>query len=479
MKSMRFLPLVVVAVLLAAGCGGGSAVSTGSSADEVAGLVPASTPLLIAFETDPESEQWGQADALLDKFPGREQLFDKLQEELGQEGLQVERDLVPALGDETYVAVLGFEDEGGDAVVLTQPRDEAKLSQLLEKSDEPLVTREVDGWTLVAESEAVLDRFTAAGEKLDGAAWFADAQARVDEAGLVTLFANGQGIRDAVRESLPAGCELPDSIGNLDYAAGLLAAEDDGVRFRLAASGDGVQELLEGESMLSNVPAGAFAYLGAPGFDSSLFDFSGQAGCAADTPAVPDLNMFGIKADGLADLFAGGFAFYAKSGTIIPEVTLLLSPEDEAKAVKLLDDLVESLAEWGDLEVQHRQIGGIDVRSVALGPVTLLWGAGNGKVVVTTSPAGFDALTGADDGLEDDADFRAAREAAGLGDSDEVFVYVDLQELIQLAEVIAGLSNESVPPEVQENLEPLEDLLVWADRSDPNDVEVGAFLTIR
>ncbi len=60
-----------------------------------------------------------------------------------------------------------------------------------------------------------------------------------------------------------------------------------------------------------------------------------------------------------------------------------------------------------------------------------------------------------------------------------MFVYLDLQELIELAEVLAGLSNQSVPADVLENLEPLESLLVWGDLSDPNDVEAGAFLAIR
>ena len=45
--------------------------------------------------------------------------------------------------------------------------------------------------------------------------------------------------------------------------------------------------------------------------------------------------------------------------------------------------------------------------------------------------------------------------------------------------MLAGLRNQSVPPDVLENLEPLDTLLVWGDLSDPNDVEAGAFLAIR
>ena len=480
MKTMRLLPLLAGALLLVAGCGGGAAVSTGSSADEVAGIVPASVPLLLAFETDPDSAQWQQASDLLDKFPGRERLLDSLQKELGEEGLDLDQDVIPALGDETYVALLDFEDEGGDVVGLTQPRDEAKLNALLRKSDEPLVTREADGWTLIAKSEAVLDRFTAGGQTLADAAWFDDAQQRVEEEGLVTLFANGQAINDAVRKALPAGCELPASLANLEYAAGLLAAEDDGVRFKLAAAGQGVRELLQGESLLSHVPSGAFAYLGAAGFDSKLFNFQDQPGCNPAQNEVPDLgNILGVNAEGLSDLFTGGFAFYARGATIIPEATLLLSPKDEAKAVATLDKLAESLSAWGNIEVKHRQVGDVDARSLTFGPVTVLYGSGAGKVVVTTSPAGFDALREQDHGLEHDDDFNAARDAAGVGDGDDVFVYLDLQELIQVAEALAGFANENIPPDVSANLEPLDSFLAWGDLSNPNDVEFGAFLTIR
>ena len=476
---MRSIPLALAALLLAAGCGGGSALTSGSSASEVAGLVPASAPLLVALETDPESEQWQQADELLDKFPGRAKLVQELSSELSGEGLDLEDDILPALGDETYVVVLDFEDDGDNVVALTQPRDRAKFEALLQQSDEPLVTRDVDGWTAVAESEAVLDRFVAAGEKLEDAQWFRNAQERVEDEALVTLFANGAAIHDAIAESLPEGCELPDALGRLQYAASMLRAEDEGVRFTLAAAGDNVQQLLEGESLLSSVPAGVFAYLGSPAFDTSLFDFGDRPGCETDAPAVPDLDPLGLSIEGFADLFAGGFALSAKRGVLVPEITLLLAPEDEAKAVKLLDDLAESLSQWADLEVKRRQIGDVEARSVVLGPVTLFWGAGDGKVVVTTSPAGFDTLDGLDESLEDDDAFRSAREDAGVGDEDEVFAYLDLRELVDISLALAGLAGEEVPRDVQENLEPLDTFLLWGDLSNPNDVEVGAFLTIR
>ena len=63
--TMRIALFSVAAMLLVAGCGGSTNVSSGSSAGEVAGIVPADVSVLVAFETDRDSEQWQRADELL------------------------------------------------------------------------------------------------------------------------------------------------------------------------------------------------------------------------------------------------------------------------------------------------------------------------------------------------------------------------------------------------------------------------------
>ena len=160
----RFAAVTVLLVVALAGCGGSE--TTGSSAAEVAGLIPASAPLLIAFESDPESDQWQQADELLSKFPGKSKLIAELRSSAKEEGFDLDQDLLPALGDETYIVFLDFEEDGDNVLFLTKPRDKAKLQALLKESDEPSVTREIEGWTVVAGTDAVLDRFAADGEKL-------------------------------------------------------------------------------------------------------------------------------------------------------------------------------------------------------------------------------------------------------------------------------------------------------------------------
>ena len=483
MRSRLLLTLLAGALLVLPGCGGSSSsTSAGSVAAEVAGLVPASTPILISIETDPDSDQWQQADALLGRFPGRQRLLDEVGKGLAEEGVDFRGDILPALGDETYVAVLDFEE--GEVVGLTKPRDEQKLTELLRESESDAVTRQVNGWTLIADSEEVLDRFENASEKLEDADWFDAAQGRVEESALVTFYANGVAINDALTEVAPAGCDLPEAYGKLEYAAGTLVAEDDGLRVRVAAEGEGVEDLVQGESLLSQIPAGAFAYLGSPGFDTTQFSLGAQLRCALDSEdlgaGLPDVErQLGVSFDDLFELFAGGYGLYVRSGTIIPEVTLLLAPEEEARAVATMDELAEKVTALGGAKLERRQIGETDARELDLGPVTILYGAGDGKVVVSTGAAGFDSLSGEGAKLEDDAGFRDAGEAAGIGDSDDVFAYFDLSQLVELADQLAGLADQDLPPEVRSNLEPLTSFLAWGDLSDPNDVEFGAFLGIR
>ncbi len=468
------LLLLAALALLSAGCGG-SKNTAASDASEVAAIVPADVPLLLAFETDPESEQWRQADELLDRLPGKERLLDELRRGLAQEGISVEGDVLPALGDETYLVFLELDDEG-DVVLITKPREPAKLAELLREAHDPPETREVDGWTLIAEADDVLARFGEEGDRLDGSDWFEDATSLADEAALVTLYANGEALQEV---SAPSSCEAPEQPAQLDFAVGTLRTQDDGVRLLVEAAGEDAAELVGDETLLERVPARALAYLGAPAFDVAGLGLGAQLRCALDEADVADgERLLGVSYDDILDLFAGGFAFYAAPGLLIPEVTLLLEPKDEARAIATLDALADRAFSLIDAERETRRIGDVDARVLQLGPVSILYGAGDGRVVVTTAPAGFEALDDEGESLQDSERFRDARDAAGFGDEAQVYAYLDLQGLVQLVGTVAGLSDEGVPPEVQANLEPLRSFVAWGDVSDPDAPELGFFLEI-
>ncbi len=471
------LLLLAALALLSAGCGGNKNTAA-SDASEVAAIVPDDAPVLVSVETDPDSEQWRQAQQLLDRFPGKDALFAELSSELSQEGVSVEDDVLPALGDDTYLVFLDL-DEETDVVVITKPRDSQKLEELLRESDEPSETRVVDGWTLIAESDAVLDRFGEDGDRLDGSDWFATAQDRVEDPTLVTLFLNGTALQDASASSLPEGCEAPEAAGELDYLVGTLRAQEGGARLLVQTAGEGAADLVGDETLLAHVPARALAYIGVPSFDAAGLGLTGQLRCALDETDASDAErLLGVSYDDIVDLFSGGFAFYAAPGLLIPELTLVLEPEDDARAIQTLDGLAARVSALLRAETGTRRVGEIDARTVQVGPVTILYGAGDGRVVVTSAPDGLGALADDGDSLEDDERFRDAREAAGVGDDAQVNAYLDLNGLVDLIGTISAFSEEDVPAEVQANLEPLESLLAWSDVSDPDEPEFGLFLEI-
>ena len=113
-----------------------------------------------------------------------------LSDALGEAGLNWDDDVAPALGPELVVVL-----PGGSAqpVGLTQPDDEAKLEALLAKSDEKLVSREVEGWTAIAESEAALDAYEKSLDEglLSEQAAFTEAMAGLPEDALARFYVNG------------------------------------------------------------------------------------------------------------------------------------------------------------------------------------------------------------------------------------------------------------------------------------------------
>src|ERR1041384_3893835 len=156
--------LAAVALLLA-GCGGVQGTGTGAS-----DLVPASTPLYIAVDTDPGSSQWKTVDELGSRFPDKQKGVDALKRSLkNDDQLDWERDVKPALGKEMDFAWLDLQHGAQDFVLLTQPKDEGKFKQLIAKASasdpsNKAVYEKVRGWYVLAEKRSTIDRFKRASE---------------------------------------------------------------------------------------------------------------------------------------------------------------------------------------------------------------------------------------------------------------------------------------------------------------------------
>ena len=488
MRLRRLIPLLgcLAVVLGAAGCGSDEQSGLPGGAE----LVPAQTVLFVSINTDFDSGQWETAGNLLDKFPDGDKLRNMIFEGLADEGVDLDADVKPAVGPEVSVALLDAADEES-FVGFTQPRDEAKLRELLEKSDEELFFREVKGWTAFATDEKYLDALDVAtsGGSLASDARFAEAMGHVAEDALVRVYFNGPAAEGALTESAGVDLETLAELlpgGAVPWVSAAVSLEDGGGRLDGAVGFAGDPEGFVGPNYEANLPdvapAGALAYV-------SFKDLEGQMSRLRDAfsqvePEIErDIGRFesdiGVSLEeDIGPLLAGEGALYVRQGLFIPEVTLMLEVEDEAKAMAVLDDLVAGARKYLPLNAPRTvDIGGVEARQVDLEPpVSLVYAAFDGRLVVSTQRAGIAAIQEDGDRLSSDDRFQEALDAAGMPDETAGFAYVNLAEIIPYVLGLVG-AGENVPDEVSGNLEPLQSLVVYSTR-DGNTVEFSGFLAL-
>jgi hypothetical protein len=407
MTVRTLLAALAVTLLLATAAGCGAAQEAGDAAS----LAPASAKALAEIDGDLDSDQWQATRTLLSRFPDGGKLFDELPE-LGE-----------AIGDQ--IVVVALSDEKG--LALTQPDDAGKLRSLV--SEYHLVSREIEGWTAVAEDAATLDAYERAleGGTLDGDETYEAARSALPDDSLATLYARGE--------------------TKAEWTALALTAEDDG--FRLAgriktASADGLEAVDPGA--LSQVPGDALAVLAFGGGD-----FLSE---------LPD--TLGIDLAPIEDALSGGAVVWVRPGAPIPEVTAVL-PNADAVTLDLL-----AMAFTGSTP-EDTELEGQPAKRIAAGPVTITYADIDGRLVLTTGGSlGGTGQVGDIPGVQEGRE-KVGIEARGL-------VYVDVQRVASLLSLLGGLGE--VPPELTRNLEHV-DWLYAAYGGDGSEQEIGLFLAIR
>ena len=463
--------LLAGCLLAVTGCGG-SENTAASGGEGAASIVPKSAALYVSVDTDLDSDQVNQLEELLAKFPDRDKLFEEVQSGLAEEKLDWKTDVEPALGKTLDLAVLNLRRE--DAVGILKPGDEAKLKALLAKGDDKPVTRKVDGWTLIADDAATLDRFedARADGSLEDNARFQDAMAELPDEALAKLYVNGAAVTAAADEAGAAS----SSKNKLEAFAAALGAESSGLRLDGALKADLQDDLASVEpyepKLLEAAPKEAYAFLSGNGYGK----------VAESLKSVPGVytqlrQYLGIDADALAGLFEGEFALWVSKGIPIPEVTFLSEAKDGKDSLAAVDRLVRMVAASGSAERRTTEIDGVPATQVVVDGITITYAAFDGKVIVTTRPGAIADVRGGGDSLADDSTFQDAGKDADLGDSTFGFLYLNVPELVELVEGYAGLSGESIPPEVSRNLEPLGAFLLQAGGK-PEDLKLSAFLAI-
>jgi len=122
--------------------------------------------------------------------------------------------------------------------------------------------------------------------------------------------------------------------------------------------------------------------------------------------------------------------------------------------------------------------GGLDVKTLNFGPVTVRWAGFDGRVSLTTAPTGIADYRASGDKLGDNSAFKDALDAAGAPDKTNGLFFVNVADAMELAKSYAGLGGANLPPEVRENLKPLQSFVAFAT-SDGDLTKTTAFLEIK
>jgi hypothetical protein len=470
--TIRVMRSAFVAVLCAlalglAGCGSEDVTGGGESGAE---LLRAGALVYWESTTDPDSEQWNQTEELLRRFPDGDTWIRELRRSFESDTDVRWDEVKAALGDELIVAVYARSLAAGPNVVgLLDPEDPDETVALVKKLNESddegddVVTRVVDGWVVLSDREASIDAalkgegpalsgddgFQAAMDELPG-----DALSRVyfDAAAALDVF--GEADAETGRQLRMLGLD------DLDFGGAWAKAKDDGAELAFTLRGDGANRLLGtgdpySSELIDRVPADAFAFYSFRG-DAAREQVEQFKSNPLYSMGLRDLErQLGVDVEQLAGLFEGEVVFYARRGTPIPELTLVLDGDDPTQANRLL----RSLAEKTGGEVTED--GGVTTATFEEFSVNV--GAVEGAVVISSSKDPFSGGA-AEDTLADNERYTDALEAAGAPDEYTGLAWVDLQEAVRFFIGLAGTSGEQIPPEVERNLKPLRSLVAYGEQ---------------
>ena len=455
------LVLVVAALSLpSVGCGEGS--SPGAAGASVA---PAATQVFVSVDTSFDSSEWEAGRSLLGKFPDGDRAVDWVLDELGGKGVDFEEDVKPALGPETDFVALDVAGDG-KVVGLTQPDDKAKLEALLGKSDEPLVSREIDGWVAFSDTEANLDEFERlrADGTLEDDGEYQKVSGEVADDGIAHVFVAGSALGSTPLAGL-FGADAPSLALSLD-------PQEDGIHIEGAASpanGDLFADEFSAQ-LPDQVPAGAFLYAGASDLErqlGTLRDFLAEVAPGIERDIGRAESQIGVSLDeDVFPLFSAESALYLRPGFPIPEATIVTQVDDEQGALAVIDKLANEVSEYyGTAELHSVDIEGVQAKELAVNQLfSVYYAAFDGKLVITTSRQGIADLQAEGDRLADDEAFKDATEAAGMPSETTGFLYADLDQALPTVFGLMGFSGQSTPDWLERNLEPLQSLVLYGER---------------
>ena len=459
MMRRRAIPALVLFLaalgFATAGCGG--AAEPGGEVPASASLAPADALAFATLTTDESSGQWKQASDLVARLPGgNRDLAAELTSALDEQGLTWKDDVAPALGPEVVLVVT----HDRKTIVLTQPDDEAKLSALITKSDEPVAHATVDGWTALAEQESDLTAYQAAlahGTLADDDSLTAGFEALPAQA-LARVWVDIAALTPELAKDL--GQASKDLDLGVDWLSAGVAAEDDGVRLAVGVRTSGGNGTEYEAKLVERVPADAVVALSFGGTQKLVDEVEKRLPLGDIADQVEKAT--GVSVGGILDAFSGEGIVYVRPAGTAPEVTLALRPPDPDTVWQTVDRLAQRVAEESGTTVRTVNEDGREVSLVDADGASVRYARlDDDTVIVTTGVTGIRDFASDGDKLDSSDAYRRAADAVGLGDRTGGFLYVDVDGLLP---ILDGLAGDSLSADDRAAIQKLDAFVLEASR---------------
>jgi hypothetical protein len=459
MRTRAALLLPLLALAFAAGCGS-SGGGGGGSAPDAASIVPADALVYATVNTDNGTDQVASALKVIDKFPIKQKAIASLESEALKNGVNVPS-ILASVGSVVDVAVLKVGATTGP-VGFVKPSDEQTFDAQLKN----LKHTTVDGWTVFAQSQALLDAVTSRTANLADDATYKDALSSIPSAAdaIARVYAPGSSLSEA---ATAAGSSVPGGLGSL--------TKDSKVAWITAAltSTDGSSANLATHFKETSTPSstGNPVSLADEIPSDSLFALSLSGGTINALPAGTEQELgqltqqLGVDISSLIGILQGPVIAYVTQGTPIPEVTLAAVPPDAAGASNAISALMTKLVLKNGGSIKKVAAAGVELNTVNVGPIALYWGTYDGKLVLTDTLSALGSLkNGPSSQLLDDSTFKDTASSAGMPDQNQGFLYVDAKDALPMIEGLATIAGSNIPADVQANLQPLKTILLYGSR---------------
>lgn len=439
--------------ILAAGCGG-----SGGSSSDAADLVPPDALAYVTLDTDFASAQLSSAQSILDKFPIKGQVLQALRASASSQDVNL-RAYKASAGPEVDVAAMRVDGKTG-AVAFTHPRDEKAFAALVDKDTTPLFRAQVGGWTAVSNKQAFLDAVKHRHGKLTDDPAYTAAVATLPAAGdaIARVFVTPAAIRtgSSALPVVPGGTSSLGLGAKTKWVAGALTSKDGAFKLEVHAKSGSAVAAPASSPLAGEIPSGSILALQLAGGGAALpANLGTQAGALS--------KQLGFDATSLLGALSGPVIAYVRPGLPLPEVTVVARPSQPKRTVAAIAKLVATFTQ-GQIAAVPTKVADGTLQKADLGSVSLYYGRAGSDVVVSDSANVLAELKGSVGRLSTDSVFKEAKDAAGMPDGNQGFLFVDLKDALPALSGFADLANQKLPPALESNLKPLRSLLLYGWR---------------